>query len=43
MNEAVPQQRIEKRIRELRGKKVMLVDRDLAQLYGVEKKRSIRP
>jgi hypothetical protein len=37
MNEIVPRERIEKRIRELRGKKVML-DRDLAELYGVETK-----
>jgi len=34
MNEVVPLERIEKRIHELRGKKVML-DRDLAELYGV--------
>ena len=35
MNEVIPHERIEKRIHELRGKKVML-DRDLAELYGVE-------
>jgi hypothetical protein len=35
MNEIVPHERIEKRIHELRGKKVML-DRDLADLYGVK-------
>jgi hypothetical protein len=35
MNEAIPHERIEKRIHELRGKKVML-DRDLSELYGVE-------
>lgn len=35
MNEVIPHERIEKRIHELRGKKVML-DRDLAELYGVK-------
>jgi len=35
MSEVVPHERIEKRIHELRGKKVML-DADLAELYGVE-------
>ncbi len=35
MNAVVPQEMIEKRIYMLRGKKVML-DRDLAELYGVE-------
>lgn len=35
MNEIIPHERIEKRIHELRGKKVML-DADLAELYGVE-------
>jgi hypothetical protein len=35
MNEAVLHERIKKRIHELRGKKVIL-DADLAELYGVE-------
>ena len=35
MKEVIPHERIEKRIHELRGTKVML-DSDLAELYGVE-------
>ena len=37
MNEMMPMERIENRIYLIRGKKVIL-DRDLAQLYGVETK-----
>ncbi len=35
MKDVIPHERIESRIFELRGRKVML-DRDLAELYGVE-------
>ncbi len=35
MKDVIPNERIESRILELRGRKVML-DRDLAELYGVE-------
>ena len=35
MSDLIPQERIESRIFVIRGKKVML-DRDLAELYGVE-------
>jgi phage regulator Rha-like protein len=37
MKELIPQERIERRILVIRGQKVML-DRDLAELYGVETK-----
>ena len=37
MKELIPQERIEHRIFVIRGQKVML-DRDLAKLYGVETK-----
>lgn len=37
MKELIPQERIEERIFFIRGRKVM-VDRDLATLYGVETK-----
>ena len=37
MRDVIPHERIESRIVELRGRKVML-DRDLAELYGVETK-----
>ena len=38
MKELIPQERIEQRIFAIRGQKVML-DRDLARLYGVPTKR----
>lgn len=38
MKELIPQERIERRIFVIRGQKVML-DRDLARLYGVPTKR----